>query len=298
MQAFKSPIKARRPTTPRSAWRPCYMTVGAVTIIVLLVIFYSWLFRVLKGQKQGQQVLGKIEQWTGTIHQQIHPHSQPAPCANHPIANHYSLAQYGDYPQQHGAGGEDPDAWLDTIADFPPPIVPSHYALVNGEEPFEHKETGPFQLHTIPTDEWYDIAKRATDRCDLTLTNGIQGAANGLEDKVVCVSGLLDLKRGESGNKEFQRSMDEYYRRFQNILDRGAYALANHRAPSMRVIHYAVCCRFPNDHLYCSRVRRALAHRLQQNQSSLYEHNHASNVLPLLRSSASHSNESPVDSSG
>lgn len=40
--------------------------------------------------------------------------------------------------------------------------------------------------------------------------------------QIVWVSGLLDLKRGEAGNGEFQRSMDEYYRRFQTVLDNGA----------------------------------------------------------------------------
>ena len=72
-----------------------------------------------------------------------------------------------------------------------------------------------------PSDDWYERAKKATDRCDLELSQQVQGAANGLDDKVVWVSGLLDLKRGESGNGEFQRSMDEYYRRFQSVLNNG-----------------------------------------------------------------------------
>ena len=42
-----------------------------------------------------------------------------------------------------------------------------------------------------------------------------------MADDVVWVSGLFDLKRGESGNKDFQRGMDEYFRRFQIVLDRG-----------------------------------------------------------------------------
>ena len=31
----------------------------------------------------------------------------------------------------------DPDAWMDTVQDVYPKIVPSHYALVNGIEPYE-----------------------------------------------------------------------------------------------------------------------------------------------------------------
>jgi hypothetical protein len=120
-------------------------------------------------------------------------------------------------------------------------------------------------MHVIPNDEWYDRAKKATDRCDLELTKQVTGAKNGLADKVVWVSGLLDLKRGEAGafsllllllfivvaaalaaggvasisaecnhspapiwllsrvagNGEFRRSMDEYYRRFQTVIDNG-----------------------------------------------------------------------------
>jgi hypothetical protein len=40
-------------------------------------------------------------------------------------------------------------------------------------------------------------------------------------EDITIVSVLLDLKRGESGNAQFQRSMSEYYARFQRILDRG-----------------------------------------------------------------------------
>ena len=87
---------------------------------------------------------------------------------------------------------------------------------------YHSAELKVWDLHTYPNDDWYDRAKKATDRCDLELTQQTQGAKNGLEDKVVWVSGLLDLKRGEAGNGEFTRSMDEYYRRFQTVLDNGA----------------------------------------------------------------------------
>jgi hypothetical protein len=117
----------------------------------------------------------------------------------------------------------DPDAWLDYVAEAGcyPKIEPSWYAQVHGIEPFERPDTKPFDLHTFPTDEWYERAKKATDRCDLELHEQIVGGKNGLKDEVVWVSGLFDLKRGESGNKDFQRPMEEYYRRFQIVLDRG-----------------------------------------------------------------------------
>lgn len=76
-----------------------------------------------------------------------------------------------------------------------------------------------WDLHTIPTDDWYERAKKATDRCDLELTQQTQGADKGLEDKVVWVSGLFDLNRGSLG--EFKRPMKEYFQRFQTVLDRG-----------------------------------------------------------------------------
>jgi len=41
------------------------------------------------------------------------------------------------------------------------------------------------------------------------------------QEDITWVSLLLDLKRGESGNDQFRRSMQEYYDRFQRILDRG-----------------------------------------------------------------------------
>lgn len=69
-------------------------------------------------------------------------------------------------------------------------------------------------------DEWYERAKKATDRCDLELTYQTTGAKNGLADKVVWVTGLFDLNRNEL--TDFKRPLQEYYDRFNRILDRGA----------------------------------------------------------------------------
>ena len=81
--------------------------------------------------------------------------------------------------------------------------------------------------HTFPraplSDDWYERAKRATDRCDLELTQQTQGAKNGLADEVVWVSGLFDLNRKALGS-DFKRPLTEYYNRFNRILDRGACA--------------------------------------------------------------------------
>ena len=49
----------------------------------------------------------------------------------------------GKCPKCEGAAApddDDKDAWLDSIADKPPPIVPSHFAQVHGIEPFEQHD--------------------------------------------------------------------------------------------------------------------------------------------------------------
>ena len=78
-----------------------------------------------------------------------------------------------------GRGAADPDAWLDKVAEpgCAPKIEPSWYAQVHGIEPYERADVGNFQLHVVPTDDWYDTAKRATDRCDLEVTHSIQNGA-------------------------------------------------------------------------------------------------------------------------
>jgi len=149
----------------------------------------------------------------------------------------------------------DPDAWLDYVGEHAciPKIVPSHFAKQNGMEPFEQEGvTKPFDLHVYPTDEWYDRAKTATDRCDLELTTQVTGGDKGLADEVVWVSGLLDLKRGEGANGGFQRSMQEYYDRFNRILDRGALLHFGrcHVAPMHPVASQCRPRRVQDDHLH------------------------------------------------
>lgn len=216
MSSTRSPLKVRRPPPgPVFSSRLCYSIVGAVTLISGLTIFYSYLFKSFKKVQNGM-------------------------CTKCPTCpSGFTAAMTGN--------GLDPDAWLDTVGEQYPPIVPSHYAAVHGIEPFERHDLKPFELHVVPTDDWYDRAKKATDRCDLELTEQTQGAKNGLDDKIVWVSGLFDLKRGEAGNKDFARPLEEYFRRFQVVLDRGTWL----RASSCTVLPGTIC-------MPCRRCRRQL----------------------------------------
>jgi hypothetical protein len=95
-------------------------------------------------------------------------------------------------------------------------------------------------------DDWYERAKKATDRCDLELTYQTTGAQNGLADKVVWVTGLFDLNRNEL--TDFKRPLQEYYDRFNRILDRGA-------CDDTRAVVPAMCC---NE---CGKPKRSLLTR-------------------------------------
>lgn len=201
--SMRSPVKpVRKGAQPNARpMRTCYILVGSVTLILGVMLAYGYIFRSLRQWKRsspqsaGAQIIDTLDSYVTRC----------------PKTDCTAVAK----------GDVDPDAWLDTVGEHPPPIVPSHYAQVHGIEPFERSDVKPFDLHVIPTDEWYDRAKRATDRCDLELTQQVQGGSKGLADKIVWVSGLFDLKRGEGGNGDFQRSMEEYYARFQRVLDRG-----------------------------------------------------------------------------
>jgi hypothetical protein len=218
---LKSPLKARRPATLSSA-RPSLACLGAVAIAVAIIWAYVAVLRYVFVRSPGEPVNtgeGATVRFLEGIHNQFHVCPSP-PVSAAPGAASMALSQYGTYPQEHSTE-EDPEAWLDKVAEIPPPIVPSHYGMVKGEEPYEGKETRPFQLHVVPNDDWYDVAYRTVSRCDRELTGDIVGAANGLADKVVWVSGLFDMKRGEAANGAFNRPIGEYFRRFQNVLDRG-----------------------------------------------------------------------------
>jgi hypothetical protein len=216
-----SPLKARRPELRHARRYP--LACGGSTTLALLcpgvwictsTVLYLTLL-ISKGLMDNAAGLPG-----GGWVRALHPHS----CQSSPFPlPAWVLGQYGGYPSEHATDG-DPDAWLDAVGDFPPPIIPSHYALVKGEEPFESKDTEPFQLHAIPNNDWYDVAKSAVSRCDRHVTGDITGAANGLADKIVWVTALLDLKSlphtplepPQFGGYEF-----DPFHRFQRLLDRG-----------------------------------------------------------------------------
>ena len=227
MQRVSSLPGGRRPV--RRQGSTLYTVVAAITIMLGAALFYVYLFTGLQrvahpdapaslknlSPLEAPRVLNEAAH---AVADRIRGKCPTCKCA----------AEEGGAAAGGGGGGDrgpssdnDPDAWLDRVGDDYPKIVPSHYAMVHGMEPYERPNQKVWDLHVIPTDEWYETAKKATDRCDLELHGKIQGAENGLEDKVVWVSALFDLKRGEAKMGEFQRGMDEYYRRFQIVLDRG-----------------------------------------------------------------------------
>jgi hypothetical protein len=263
------PVSAgRRPARQHSrGLRQCQFIVLVLTLIFGVCLFYVYIFTGLQrvahpNEDASLRALSPLEAprvLNEAAHAVAERFSRKCPtCA----CDGKGAADGGDGDSDGGGGGggsamagsDDPDAWLDSVGDTPPKVAPSHYALVNGMEPYERPNQKPWELHVIPTDDWYERAKKATDRayhiararatpfqplgllthpsssdappaffagCDLELTQKTTGAENGLSDEVVWVSALFDLKRGEAGNGEFHRPMEEYYRRFQIVLDRG-----------------------------------------------------------------------------
>lgn len=211
---MRSAVNRGRKAAGASSLRKCYITVGGLTLVLGIALCYVYIFTGLSKVTRGDDSDAFI----------THPGDAPKLLgqAAHAVADRLRwLRRTPKCEMPPGAEEGDPDAWLDSVADHPPPIVPSHFGMVNGMEPFERPNLKAWDLHTIPTDEWYDRGKRATDRCDLELTRMTQGAEHGLDDKITWVTALFDLKRGDGGMGDFQRGMDEYYRRFQVVLDRG-----------------------------------------------------------------------------
>ena len=172
-----------------------YTLVGCVTLFLGVLLFYVYLFALVT--KNG--VPPVVDSFLGSFRELYsrvlgRPVAPPTPIATaHDCdLDHYNL--------------DDP-ACLNIVGEHPPPIVPSHFAAVHGIEPFERANMKPWDLHTIPTDEWYDRAKIATDQCELELTYETRGAKNGLDDKVwpqrVCFmtqrNGLVGMVWPQSG---------------------------------------------------------------------------------------------------
>jgi hypothetical protein len=227
-------VPYRKPPKRSAGWARCTVGVGVVTVLAGAVVFYGALFRALRrggggGDGDGGAGGGLVSpseagsllgEAAHTITDRLKWLRRCPKCDCAGGGGGGGDADGGAAGASAG-GGADPDAWLDHVNDTPPPITPSHYAMVHGMEPWERPGLKPWDLHVVPTDDWYDTAKRATDRCDLELHGKITGAEHGLDDKVVWVTALFDLKRGEAAMGDFQRGMEEYYRRFQVVLDRG-----------------------------------------------------------------------------
>jgi hypothetical protein len=219
-------VPPRKPAK-RPGWGRCVLIVGVLTVVAASALAYTWVFRALRRSTDGGALsIDSPSEAGNLLGQAAHTITDRLKwlkrCPKCDCANGDGAAAAGaEGSGAAAADGSDPDAWLDKVNDQPPAMTPSHYAMVHGMEPWERPGLKVWDLHTIPTDDWYSRAKKATDRCDLELHGKIQGAEHGLDDKVVWVAALFDLKRGEAGMGDFQRGMDEYYRRFQVVLDRG-----------------------------------------------------------------------------
>lgn len=99
--------------------------------------------------------------------------------------------------------------------DAPPPIRESLYARVHGQEVWEKDGLELLSLHNVPTDEWIVNATKVVGTCDLDAKYTYE------TDEITLVSALLDLGRGTSESGQFIRPMQEYFNRFQRIIDRG-----------------------------------------------------------------------------
>lgn len=210
-------IPARKPAKRGGVLGNWYLTCGAVAVFLFIAFLY---IQVFMGLRKVAHPLGDDQ------HSLLNP--LEAPTLIREAANAVSdkfRSMRGERAADTSKPAEDDDdlGELDLINERGhfPEMKPSHYGLVHGAEPWERPNLKVWDLHTIPSDEWYERAKKATDRCDLELTHKTTGAENGLDDKVVWVTALFDLKRGEAAMGDFQRGMDEYYQRFQRVLDRG-----------------------------------------------------------------------------
>ena len=69
--------------------------------------------------------------------------ARPRVCFDHIVLNRLAM-RFALVPRCTA----DPDSWLDRVHDAYPSIVPSHYALVNGIEPYERCVSGSACRHS------------------------------------------------------------------------------------------------------------------------------------------------------
>lgn len=210
-------LGTRKPQKKSGMFNSCYLTCGAIAFFLFLAFSYTQIFMGLRrvahpgGDGDKHSMLSPMEA------------AKLMKEAGAAVVNRFKRTGAATATAVQEGVSDDEQIELDLVNErgHYPKMEASHYAQVNGMEPWERPGLKVWDLHVFPEDEWYDRAKKATDQCDLELTHKTQGAENGLEDKVVWVTALFDLKRGEAGMGDFQRGMDEYYRRFQTVLDRG-----------------------------------------------------------------------------
>jgi hypothetical protein len=102
----------------------------------------------------------------------------------------------------------------------------SEDARAHEEEPiYLQKDLPIWELHTQPSEDWVERGRRILDQCRLDDSDGVTSAAQNsnpaVKGEITLVTALLDLGRGKDDNGMFKRGMDEYFARFQRILDRG-----------------------------------------------------------------------------
>lgn len=99
--------------------------------------------------------------------------------------------------------------------DAPPQLEESLYKRVHGFEPWEKDGLSVLQLHNIPNDDWIANATKVVSTCDLETQPAYE------TEEITLVTALLDLGRGKAESGSFIRPMQEYFNRFQRIINRG-----------------------------------------------------------------------------
>ena len=85
----------------------------------------------------------------------------------------------------------------------------------DGVEPFMREGQPSFSLFVRPSNEWVRECERVIEAASEAM---LAPDAASLTDEITIVTTLLDLKRGSEAGDGFQRSMQEYYDRFNRIL--------------------------------------------------------------------------------
>lgn len=87
------------------------------------------------------------------------------------------------------------------------------------------KDLPIWELHTQPSEGWVERGRQILDQCTLDAPDDTTLAGENpnpaVKGDITLVTALLDLGRGGETNGMFKRGMEEYFARFQRILDRG-----------------------------------------------------------------------------